>query len=177
MPTARPSRLRAALTSLLAVLLVVGVVGAGYLVYRMEHLTDRPFDPVSSGSRVPDAAQRSEVTAVAEQFALRMDTVDGSDFDSYVKGINQMLTTKARARNTETFTALQKTYEAAKVKGKGKVLLSGVSDIDSDSATVLVAHDASVTTTQGDIEHHYRWSVSLVEVDGRWLVDDFTPVN
>ena len=69
MPTARPSRLRAALTALLAVLLVVGVVGAGYLVYRMEHLTDRPFDPVSSGSRVPDAAQRSEVTAVAEQFA------------------------------------------------------------------------------------------------------------
>ena len=177
MPTARPSRLRAALTSLLAVLLVVGVVGAGYLTYRMQHLTDRPFDPVSSGSRVPDAAARSEVTAVAEQFALRMDTVDGSDFDAYVKGINQMLTTKAKARNTETFTALKKTYEAAEVEGKGKVLLSAVSDIDADSATVLVAHDASVTTTQGDIEHHYRWTVSLVDVDGRWLVDDFTPVN
>ena len=42
---------------------------------------------------------------------------------------------------------------------------------------MLVAHDASVTTTQGQIEHHYRWNVSLVKVDGKWLVDDFKPVN
>ena len=64
-----------------------------------------------------------------------------------------------------------------KVKGKGKILQSGVADIDGDSATVLVAHDADVSTTQGDIKHYYRWSVELVKVDGTWLVDDFTPVN
>ena len=42
-------------------------------------------------------------------------------------------------------------------------------DSDDDSATVLVVHDASVKTTQGNIEHHYRWSVDLVKVDGDWL--------
>ena len=52
-----------------------------------------------------------------------------------------------------------------------------MADLDDDSATVLVAHDASVKTTQGDIEHHYRWNVDLVKVDGKWLVDDFEPVN
>ena len=42
---------------------------------------------------------------------------------------------------------------------------------------MLVVHDAAVTTTQGNIEHHYRWTVDLVKVDGKWLVDDFNPVN
>ena len=72
---------------------------------------------------------------------------------------------------------MQKTYQTAKVKGDGKVLLTAVGDSDSDSATVLVVHDASVTTSQGKLEHHYRWSVDMVKVGGSWLVDDFNPVN
>ena len=106
-----------------------------------------------------------------------MDKADGTAFDSYIKGINQLLTTKAKTKNTQTFATMKQSYETAKVKGTGKVLLTGVGDSDADSATVLVVHDASVNTTQGDIEHHYRWSVDMVKVDGRWLVDDFNPVN
>ena len=63
------------------------------------------------------------------------------------------------------------------MKGTGKVLLTAVGDSDDDSATVLVVHDASVTTTQGNIDHHYRWSVDVVKVNGEWRVDDFNPVN
>ena len=63
------------------------------------------------------------------------------------------------------------------MKGSDKVLLSAVGDSDDDSATVLVVHDADVTTTQGKIEHHYRWTVNVVKVDGSWLVDDFSPVT
>ena len=114
---------------------------------------------------------------VASQFALRMDKVDGTKFDGYIKRINELLTTKAKTKNTQVFDAMKQSYEAAQVKGTGKVLLTGVGDADSDSATVLVVHDASVTTTQGNIEHHYRWTVDLVKVDGSWLVDDFNPVN
>ena len=44
---------------------------------------------------------------------------------------------------------IKQSYEAAKVKGTGKVLLTGVGDSDDDSATVLVVHDASVKTTPG----------------------------
>ena len=121
--------------------------------------------------------ERAAASSVASQFALRMDNVDGSDFDGYIKGINELLTTKAKSKNKKTFDAIKQSYEAAKVKGTGKVLLTAVADDDEDSATVLVVHDASVTTTQGDIEHHYRWSVELVKVDGEWRVDDFTPVN
>ena len=57
------------------------------------------------------------------------------------------------------------------------MLLTGVGDLDDDSASILVVHDADVTSTQGKVQHHYRWSVNLVKVKGEWLVDDFNPVG
>jgi hypothetical protein len=130
-------------------------------------------------SRAADERQqeRASASSVASQFALRMDNVDGSDFDGYIKGINELLTTKAKTKNKKTFDSIKQSYEAARVKGTGKVLLTAVADDDEDSATVLVVHDASVNTTQGKIDHHYRWSVDVVKVDDSWLVDDFNPVN
>jgi hypothetical protein len=59
---------------------------------------------------------------------------------------------------------------------QGKVLASGVATVDQDSARVLVAADADVKTVFDNRQRHFRWEVSLVKVDGRWLVDDFTPV-
>lgn len=171
------SRARALLAGGLLILLVLGLVVSGYLVYRLNHINDDPLNPLSDAPAAPAEAQRKQATAVAEQFALRMDNVDSAKFDAYVKSVNGMLTTKAKTKNSEVFDTMKQSYEAAKVKGTGKVLATGLSDIDDDSATVLVAHDASVQTTQGNIEHHYRWSVNLVKVSGKWLVDDFNPVN
>lgn len=121
--------------------------------------------------------ERAAAANVASQFALRMDNVDGTEFDGYIKGINELLTTKAKTKNEKVFDVMKQSYEAAKVKGEGKVLLTAIGDADEDSATVLVVHDADVTTTQGKIEHHYRWSVNMVKVKDSWLVDDFNPVN
>lgn len=171
------SRARAPLAGALLILLVLGLVACGYLGYRLNHLNDDPLNPLSDAPAVPAETQRKQAAAVAEQFALRMDNVDSSKFDAYVKSVNGMLSTKARTKNSEIFDTMKQSYEAAKVKGTGKILATGLSDIDDDSATVLVAHDASVQTTQGNIEHHYRWSVNLLKVSGKWLVDDFDPVN
>lgn len=121
--------------------------------------------------------ERAAAVNVATQFALRMDQVDGAAYDNYVKGVSELLTTKAKSKNAEVFKAVKQSYEAAKVKGSGKVLVAGVGAADEDSATVLVVHDAEVTSTQGSVQRYYRWSVSTVKVDGSWLVDDFTPVN
>jgi Mce-associated membrane protein len=164
-PPARLSR-RAVQTliAVLTVLLVVGVVAAA-------------FFGINARENDRSAKQRAAASTVANQFALRMDKVDGTAFDGYLKGINQLLTTKAKTKNDKVFKVMKQSYEAAKVKGSGKVLLTAVGDSDEDSATVLVVHDASVTTTQGNIDHHYRWSVSLVKVKGSWLVDDFNPVS
>jgi Mce-associated membrane protein len=157
--------------------LIAALVSSGYLLYRRAHPTEQPFAPFSGASRAISDRQRHEAQAVAEQFSLRMDNINGPDFTAYVKKIQQLLTTKAKTDNKSVFATMAQTYKAAKVTGAGKVLLSGVGDIDADSATVLVAHDATVKTSQGSLVHHYRWSVDLVKVDGKWLVDSFTPVN
>ena len=148
----------------LAVILVLAVAAAVWLGLKSRSSDERQ-------------QERASATSVASQFALRMDNVDGTNFDGYIKGINELLTTKAKTKNKKTFDAIKESYEAAKVKGTGKVLLTAVGDDDEDSATVLVVHDASVSTTQGKIDHHYRWSVDVVKVDDSWLVDDFNPVN
>jgi hypothetical protein len=160
---ARGSLLRVA-ALVLAVVLVAAVVLAAVMWSKARTADD-------------EAQQRARASAVASQFALRMDKVDGTDFEGYIKSVNQLLTTKARTKNNQQLELLKQTYETAKIKGTGKVLLTGVGSSDKDSATVLVVHDADVTTTQGKIQHHYRWQVDLVKVGGSWLVDDFNPVN
>ena len=148
----------------LAVVLVLAVGAAVWLALKSKDADDRQ-------------QERASASSVASQFALRMDNVDGTNFDKYIKGINELLTTKAKTKNQKTFESIKQSYEAAKVKGTGKVLLTAVGDSDDDSATVLVVHDASVKTTQGNIDHHYRWSVDVVKVNGDWRVDNFNPVN
>ena len=107
-----------------------------------------------------------------------MDNVDGTDFDGYIKSVNELLTTKAKTKNNKVFDVMQaELRRPPRSRAPARCSLTGVGDSDADSATVLVVHDADVTTTQGNIEHHYRWSVDLVKVNGDWLVDDFNPVN
>ena len=161
----------------LTILLVLSLLACGYLVYRLNHINAEPMNPLSNAPVEPSDTDRKQATAVAEQFALQMDNIDGTDFDNYIKGINKLLTTKAKTKNQKTFAAIKESYKAAKVKGTGKILVTGVSELDDDSATVLVAHDAAVKTTQGNIDHHYRWTVDVVKVNGEWRVDDFNPVN
>lgn len=161
----RPSRRTALrLTQMLAVLLVVGTVAAVWLGLQKREADQRARD-------------RADAINVASQFALRMDNVDGTDFDAYITSVNELLTTKARTENSKVFDAIKQSYEVAKVKGTGKVLLTGMGESDDDSATVLVVHDADVTSTQGKVERHYRWAVDLVKVRGDWRVDDFSQVS
>ena len=165
----RPARTVGARTlrtviAVLVVVLVLSLAGATWMWSKARAADERRQD-------------KAAASAAASQFALRMDKVDGTKFDAYIKSINELLTTKAKADNSKVFDVMKQSYAAAKVKGSGKVLLTAVGDADDDSATILVVHDASVTTTQGKIDHHYRWTVSMVKVRGKWLVDDFNPVN
>lgn len=120
---------------------------------------------------------RSAASAVAEQFALRMDNFDGTDLKAYTGAVNKLLTTKAKAQFGKQFESFQQVYSQGKAKGQGKVLLTGVGDADADTASVLVIHDAQVTSSFGDATRHYRWTIKLNKVGGRWLVDDFTPAS
>ncbi|MFL6023386.1 MAG: hypothetical protein ACJ72O_08630 [Marmoricola sp.] len=161
-----------------AVLLVVGIIGS--VVYGVrgagDNLTTNALTSNNGDPLISDT-ETAKAVGVADQFCLRMDNVDGSDPDGYVKKVEQLLTTKQKTKFASEFAQFQKLGMDANLKGTGTILASGVSDIDPDSATVLVAHDSAVVDKDGTTQRHYRWSVSLRKVDGRWLVDDFTPVS
>jgi len=159
------------------VVTVLSVAVAGVLLYRTSHQTDAPFTLSNSGQPIPSDSDKHKAVAVAEQFVLRMDGVDGSDLEGYKKRVSELLTTKQKAKFTSEFANFEKLTTDKAIKGTGTVLASGISDIDSDSATVLVAHDSSVKASSGTTQRHYRWTVALRKVHGSWLVDDFTPVS
>ena len=161
-----------------ALLLAVGVTGSAVYAQREsgDNLTTSALwgndgDPLISES------EQHQAVAVAEQFCLRMDNVDGSDAEGYVKKVSELLTTKQKAKFTSEYAEFQKLGVDPELKGTGTILASGLADIDPDSATVLVAHDSAVVANTGTTQRHYRWTVTLRKVSGRWLVDDFTPVT
>jgi len=152
------------LSAVLAVVLVVAAGAAVWLWLKTQTVDD-------------EQKERAAASNVATQLALRVDTFDGTDIDEYSKSIQALLTTKYKAEFEEQFEPFKQLFTQAKATGTGKIIMSGVGSADSDSATVLVVHDAMVKSQLGDQQRHLRWTVDLVKVDGRWLVDDFNPVN
>jgi len=161
----------------LLLLLVLGAVASAVLVQRGDDLTDKPFSISNDGHVIASDDQRHEVVAVAEQFCLRVDAFNGDDPDTYKKLVTQMLTTKYKKAFDTEFAAIQQLGIQQGQNGKGTIVASGVGDIDDDSATVLVVHDNTITSSAGTTQRHSRWTIDLNKVDGKWLVDDFTPVS
>lgn len=105
-----------------------------------------------------------------------MDTFDGQDMGEYSKRIQSLLTSKYRSEFDKQFEPLKKVFAQTQATGSGKILVTGLGSADKDSATVLVVHDALAASKLGNQERHHRWSVELVKVEGKWLVDDFKPI-
>ncbi len=163
----RASRLVVTMGSVLAALVLVGalVAVAGWWVAR---------EPGQAAARLD---QRAEVTRVAEQFTVRVNNYDADSVDDYTESVGGLLSTKFRADFDQAMQDIVAQVQEARMESQGEVLASGVASLDDDSARVLVAADAGVTTVFDERQRHFRWEVSLVKVDGDWLVDDFTPVG
>ncbi len=161
----------------LIVVTALSLLLAGALLYRSSHLTDSPFSLSNSGQEIPSGTEQHKVVAVAEQFCLRVDAFDGDHPDEYQKSVTEMLTTKYKKAFATEFAAIQQLGVQKGQTSKGTIVASGLGSLDTDSATVLVVHDNTITSTAGTTQRHSRWTVQLDKVDGRWLVDDFTPVS
>jgi Mce-associated membrane protein len=174
--TARAARFR---TVLLAVLVALALVAAGVLAWLL----------LARGGDGEDVqASREEVMAQTEQFMLRMGTYgpdlldDQGAMPEYRDRVKEVITDKFSASfDKEAGTAEQLVAQAG-VTRVADVFATGVSSIDQDSARALVAGTFSdsyavkgKTVDQEPIP--FRIEVSLVKVDGEWLVDDFDPVS
>ena len=161
------SRLRWGITAFLAVVAVVAVVA---LVLELTMLRPRS-EEVSSAQQ-----SRSDVTAAAERFAVQVNNYDVSSVDDYQASITPLLSPKFKGEFDKAMTDIVQSVKQAKMSSKGEVLTSAVASLDPDSAQVLVVSDANVKTVFDTRARHFRWEVSLVKIDGKWLVDNFTPV-
>jgi hypothetical protein len=163
---------------LLAVLVALSLVAAGVLAWVL----------LARGGDDDAQASREEVMAQTEQFMLRMGTYGPDLLDEqgampeYRERVKGVITDKfAASFDSEAGTAEQLVAQAG-VTRAADVFATGVSSLDQDSARTLVAGTFSdsyevkgETVDQEPIP--YRIEVSLVKVDGEWLVDDFDPVT
>ena len=183
-PTSHPVRL--ALLAVLSVLLLASVAAVAYLG------ATRPVPALGiDGDQDRLQSQRESAMAQAEQFMLRINTygpdklADDGTMPDYRKLVDEVITPKFSADFEKNAPLAEATVKQAGLARTAKVFSTGVSAIDSDSATVLVAGSItqSYPKTPGSDQRvetepaPFRVQVSLVKIKGTWLVDDFQPLT
>lgn len=134
------------------------------------------------------APDREEVMAQTEQFMLRMGTYGPDLLDEdgampqYRERVREVITPKFAASFDEEAGAAEQLVAQAGVARKADVFATAVSSLDADSARTLVAGAFEDSYAQGGerVEQApipFRIEVTLVRIEGEWLVDDFGPVS
>ena len=196
-----PTRTATSTLTLLAVVLAVLVVAClGVLTYRYASDTEGSsvgdrFGQLFTGAEPvadsDDAAGREVVMSQANQFMLRINTYGPGDLDAsnklpdYVDRVHEVITSKFTVSFDENVTLAEQSVSQAGYARSAELFSTGVESMDADSATVLVSGviKGSYPDPEKDdsrIQYEpqpFRVAVSLVLVDGTWLVDDFNPVT
>jgi Mce-associated membrane protein len=178
--------LRLILLAVLSVLLLASVAAVAYLG------ATRPVPALGlDGEQDALQTQRESAMAQAEQFMLRINTYgpdqldDAGTMPDYRKLVEEVITSKFAADFEKNAPLAEATVKQAGLARTAEVFSTGVSAIDSDSATALVAgsitqsypkkpgSDKRVQTEPAP----FRVQVSLVKIKGTWLVDDFQPLT
>ncbi len=160
-------RLRWAVTAVLALLAVLALVAVV-----LEVVVLRPrYQDVSAQQDARSAAVRA-----AERFTAQVNNYSVGSIDHYESSITPMLSPKFKGEFDKAMQDIVASVKQAKMTSKGQVIASAVSSLDPDSAQVLVVADANVKTVFDTRVRHFRWQISLVQLNGKWLIDNFTPV-
>jgi len=134
-----------------------------------------------------DDLQRERESAMAQtdQFMLRMGTYGPDLLDEkggmpeYRSRVKEVITPKFAVSFDKEAATAEQLVAQARISRKADVFATGISAIDDDSATALVAGAFTDTYPKGGPREPspFRIQVGLVKIKGTWLVDDFTPVT
>jgi Mce-associated membrane protein len=171
-------RFRRGLFATLVAIVVVGALALTWLV------SARGIGAVG-GSRDDVQGEREAVMAQTEQFMLRMGTYgpdlldDQGAMPEYRQRVEDVITPKFAVSFDKEAATAEQLVAQAKISRQASVFATGVSTLDDDSATALVAgaFTDSYPKTGAREPAPFRIEVSLVKVKGEWLVDNFTPVT
>ena len=132
--------------------------------------------------------EREAVMVQSRQFLLRMgtygpDLLDQDDaMPEYRTRVSEVITPKFKASFEQEAGVAERLVAQGRASREAEVFATGVSDLDPDSATALVAgtftdsYEVDGKAATGE-PVPFRIEVSLVKIGGEWLVDDFTPVT
>ena len=130
-----------------------------------------------------DDTARAELVQAAQRFTVTWNTIDPKKPQEYVDAVSPLLSTKFRKEFTDTQSDVIGGITQLGLSSTGKVLndedglpLIGIADLDDDSAKVLVVSDSRRVSSGQPVVRHWRWELSMVEVDGDWLVDGLKAV-
>jgi len=182
--------------AVLAVLALVILGSLGYLAHRViADGSGSGLHRVHSAFSADDPLQdeRDAAMSQARQFALRLNTYGPDLLDKqsgqmpkYRQLVEQVVTAKFRTDFENNGVPLaEASVSQAGLKRTTQVYSVGVAAIDSDTATVLVAGSftnsypkkAGSTTYVTAQPEPYRFEVTMVKTGGKWLVDNFAPVE
>lgn len=174
---------RLVLLVVLLVLLIIASATLGWL------LLDR------RGQADDLQADREAVMSQAEQFVLRLNTLDPSQLDDsghltdYQERVSEVVTPKFETDfEANGLPLAEQLVTKSGYARTAEVFGQGVESLDGDSATVIIA--AGLTGSYPDpktpdddakrvqaSEDVLRWEIKLVNTGGKWLVDDYAPVT
>ncbi len=130
----------------------------------------REQDAVAEATRsAPAAAERASAAILSYGY---------QSLDADEKAAERYMTSAYKKKYADTFDRLVRP-NASKVKAKveAEVKASGVAHADADRVNVLLYVNQTTTSTANSGEPQValnRVQLSMVEVDGTWLVDDIT---
>lgn len=125
------------------------------------------------GLRSAESA-RAEVLGAATDFATNLSSYDFNDLEGNFNGVTENATGRFAEQYTQVGANLTELIKQHKAVSEGAVLAVGAVEADDDHAVVLLFVDQTITNTnspQPRVDRN-RMRMTLVQQDGRWLVDD-----
>lgn len=115
-----------------------------------------------------------EATVVAEQRAVQITTYSAETLDTDFGWVDDGATPEFADRYTRETESLREIFAEVGAQAEGRVTASAATADSTDRVEVLLFVDQQIRTADGatpDTEEN-RVIVTMVKVDGRWLVDD-----
>ncbi len=142
------------------------------------------------GLDLPD--EREQAMSLTDQFVKRLGTYspdmvdDSGQMPDYRGQVREVITPKFAADFDKEVATVEQLVAQGGITRTADVFATAVSSIDDDSARVLVAGAFTDSYEQGKGKKAttvaqeplpFRFTIDLVVIGGKWLVDDFSPVT
>ena len=120
-----------------------------------------------------DDKLRSEAVAVAKAQVIDLTTLDSESVESKLKALGGRTTGDFKSQISQISATFADVVRSSKIEASGVVDKAGVSDLDEQSATVLVASTSTVKSDgqKKPVVQTYRFKVTLDRTDDSWKID------